>query len=220
MNIGGAKTGVMDKDRLAFQYDLVRPGVYRIAPREPLEPGEYGFIYSLGTGGAAGALAARIFDFSVQPGADARPASAAPSEHSTSKAAPPTSPPPAADAQWRQASYSPGTSIAFIDAASVSRQGDVVRFQEALYYRPYQGSDHFVALREANCRDRSFRNISVRYYLAKSVVGSKGESANAVTPKPGTVDEETILTACGSRKFGKLFADPDTAAASFFGIVK
>lgn len=123
-------------------------------------------------------------------------------------------------AQWRQASYSPGTSIAFIDAASVRRQGDVVRFQEALYYRLDRGTDHFVALREANCRDRSFRNISVSYYLGKSAVGSKGESAEATTPKRGTVDEETVLTACGSRKFGKSFEDTDAAAASFFSTAK
>lgn len=221
MNIGGTKTGVMDQDRIAFQYDAVRPGVYRVTPREPLEPGEYGFIYSLAAGGAAGALAARIFDFSVQPRAGVQLASVVPSEHSVSKVAPSTSSlPPAAGAQWRQASYSPGTSIAFIDAASVRRQGDVVRFQEALYYRPDQGSDHFVALREASCRDRSFRNISVSYYLGKSAAGSKGESAEAITPKLGTVDDETVLTACGSRKFGKLFEDPDAAAASFFSTAK
>ncbi|MBB3694802.1 hypothetical protein [Sphingomonas sp. BK580] len=64
-NIGGAKTGVMDKDRLAFSYDLVRPGVYKAALAAPLPKGEYGFVYSLAGGGSAGALTARIFDFSV-----------------------------------------------------------------------------------------------------------------------------------------------------------
>lgn len=217
VNIGGAKTGVMDKDRLAFQYDLVRPGVYRVMPREPLESGEYGFIYSLGTGGAAGALAARIFDFSVQPGADVQLASIAPSEHSVPKTMPamPLAS-PTVSVQWRQASYSPGMSVAFIDASSVRRQGETVLFQERFYYRPDQGSDHFAALREANCRDRSFRNISVTYYLGSSVVGSEGEGVEKFSPKVGTVDEETILTACGSRKFGKLFDDPDTAARLFF----
>ena len=64
-NIGGSKSGVMDSDRIPFQYDLVRPGVYRVKPDAALKAGEYGFIYSLAGGGAAGALTARIFDFSV-----------------------------------------------------------------------------------------------------------------------------------------------------------
>jgi len=66
INIGGAKTGVMDKDRLSFDYELVRPGVYRVTPKSPLKAGQYGFIYSLTGGGGAGALTARIFDFGVQ----------------------------------------------------------------------------------------------------------------------------------------------------------
>jgi hypothetical protein len=66
MNIAGAKTGVMDKDRIAFSANEVRPGVFEVAPLEPLEPGEYGFIFSLGASGTGGALTARIFDFSVR----------------------------------------------------------------------------------------------------------------------------------------------------------
>lgn len=66
MNIGGAKTGVMDKDRLAFNYEMVRPGVFKVTPGASLSPGEYGFIYSITGGGAGGALTARIFDFSVK----------------------------------------------------------------------------------------------------------------------------------------------------------
>lgn len=65
-NIGGAKAGVMDKDRIAFDYQLVRPGVFRVAANQPLPPGEYGFIFSLRAGaGATGAAGARIFDFTV-----------------------------------------------------------------------------------------------------------------------------------------------------------
>lgn len=66
MNIGGAKSGVMDKDRIAFDYQVVRPGVYRIAISKPLDKGEYGFIYAItGGGGRMGAMSARVFDFSV-----------------------------------------------------------------------------------------------------------------------------------------------------------
>lgn len=66
MNIGGAKAGVMDKDRIAFDYKLVRPGVYRVTINQTLPQGEYGFIYALsGNGGRMGAMTARVFDFSI-----------------------------------------------------------------------------------------------------------------------------------------------------------
>lgn len=65
VGIGGAKMGIMDEDRIPIEYDLVRPGVYRVKAVDPLEPGEYGFLYSLGSA-QGGAATARIFDFSVQ----------------------------------------------------------------------------------------------------------------------------------------------------------
>jgi hypothetical protein len=66
VNIGGAKTGVMDKDRIAFTHSELRPGVYLVEPTVALPVGEYGFIYSLAGGGAGGAMTARIFDFTVR----------------------------------------------------------------------------------------------------------------------------------------------------------
>ena len=66
MNIAGAKTGVMDKDRLPFEHRLVRPGVYQVNVQQVLAPGEYGFIFSIAGGGSGGAMTARIFDFGVQ----------------------------------------------------------------------------------------------------------------------------------------------------------
>src|SRR3546814_6026741 len=44
-NIAGAKAGVMDKDRIAFSYDKVGPGVFKVSPEQALAPGEYGFLY-------------------------------------------------------------------------------------------------------------------------------------------------------------------------------
>jgi len=65
-NLGGAKTGVMDKDRIPFEYTEVRPGVFKVEASNVANPGEYGFIFALGGSGAGGAMTARIFDFSVQ----------------------------------------------------------------------------------------------------------------------------------------------------------
>lgn len=69
-NIGGAKAGVMDEDRIAFGYKAVAPGVFEVLPEADLAPGEYGFIYSVSTGGGVGmagvgAQTSKIFDFSV-----------------------------------------------------------------------------------------------------------------------------------------------------------
>ncbi len=66
VNIGGAKTGVMDKDQLPFDYDMVRPGVFRVTPKTDLPSGEYGLIYAISGSGTGGAMSARVFDFSVQ----------------------------------------------------------------------------------------------------------------------------------------------------------
>lgn len=66
VNIGGAKSGVMDKDQIPFVYEMVRPGVFRATPKAEIASGEYGFIYAISGCGTAGALTARVFDFSVR----------------------------------------------------------------------------------------------------------------------------------------------------------
>ena len=78
LNIAGAKTGVMDHDRIAFDYEMVREGVYKVTLKQPLEPGQYGFIYALTGGGTGGAMTARIFDFAVPSGAALAPSTPGP----------------------------------------------------------------------------------------------------------------------------------------------
>jgi len=68
VNIAGAKQGVMDKDQVAFDVELVRPGVFKVVPKFDLVAGEYGFIQALAGGnvsGGGGAMTARVFDFGV-----------------------------------------------------------------------------------------------------------------------------------------------------------
>ena len=65
VNIGGAQSGVMDKDRLPFTYETVKPGVFKITITTQLMPGEYGFLYLIPGQGTNGAAGARIFDFGV-----------------------------------------------------------------------------------------------------------------------------------------------------------
>ena len=68
MNIAGAKQGVMDKARIGFEVEQIKPGVFKVTPSAPLEPGEYGFIQALTGGnvsGGGGAMTARVYDFGV-----------------------------------------------------------------------------------------------------------------------------------------------------------
>jgi hypothetical protein len=69
-NIGGAKAGVMDKDRIPFTTTEISPGVFEVRPDQPLAGGQYGFLVQTSTGGGPGmsgmgAMAAKIFDFSI-----------------------------------------------------------------------------------------------------------------------------------------------------------
>ena len=72
MNLAGAKAGVMDKDRIPFDYEQVTPGVFKVTPSADLPSGEYGFIYSVSAGAGPGMWgngtgSARIFDFAIHP---------------------------------------------------------------------------------------------------------------------------------------------------------
>jgi hypothetical protein len=72
MNLAGAKAGVMDRDRIAFDYEQVTPGVFKVTPKADLTAGEYGFLYSVSAGAGPGMWgngtgSARIFDFAVHP---------------------------------------------------------------------------------------------------------------------------------------------------------
>ncbi|TFU01314.1 hypothetical protein EUV02_13550 [Polymorphobacter arshaanensis] len=67
VNIGGAKTGVMDKDRIPFDAEMIAPGIFKVTVNADLTPGEFGFIQATGAGSMAGngAGSARVFDFSI-----------------------------------------------------------------------------------------------------------------------------------------------------------
>ncbi|WP_417621749.1 hypothetical protein [Parasphingorhabdus sp.] len=70
-NIGGAKTGIMDKDRIPFNYEQIRTGVYKVEMIADLDPGEYGFVYAISAGSGPGIMSSgtatgRIFGFTVE----------------------------------------------------------------------------------------------------------------------------------------------------------
>lgn len=60
----GSSTGAREKDVQEFSFEKVRPGVFKIVPRNNLEVGEYCFYYA-GTPVGLAFAGGRIFDFSV-----------------------------------------------------------------------------------------------------------------------------------------------------------
>lgn len=66
-SILGAKQGVMNEDRIDFETEQVRPGVFKVTPSRPLQVGEYGFIQTLqGVKlNGNGASAMRVYDFGI-----------------------------------------------------------------------------------------------------------------------------------------------------------
>jgi hypothetical protein len=72
LNIGGLKTGVMDKARIPFTYEELASGVFKVTPTIDLPAGEYGFLYASSGGGSImamygmGGQTSKIFDFGVQ----------------------------------------------------------------------------------------------------------------------------------------------------------
>jgi hypothetical protein len=118
--------------------------------------------------------------------------------------------------EWRQATYSPGIAIAFIDAANVRRTDQVVRFWLNMYFPVDQGSDHFIAQREVRCADQKFRDVAVTYFMGKTRVGARGTPSEFAGVQPNTVNSEIMRAACGSLDLGKQFKDPDTAARLYF----
>lgn len=58
---GTQKTGVRTEDIISVDSEKDPRGFYRLKPREPLKPGEYGFVVTSGFAGSGG----KIFDFGV-----------------------------------------------------------------------------------------------------------------------------------------------------------
>ena len=70
LSITGLKMGTSDKQRVAFDYEEIAAGVFRVTPVADLIDGEYGFIYSSNAGNIAamygmGGSSTKVFDFGI-----------------------------------------------------------------------------------------------------------------------------------------------------------
>jgi hypothetical protein len=62
-NAYGQSSGIDEKQKIAFTYEAISPGVYKIVPAKALESGEYCFVYT----GATPTIYSnnKVFDFSI-----------------------------------------------------------------------------------------------------------------------------------------------------------
>jgi hypothetical protein len=66
----GMNSGTNEKSMVTFKSERLRPGLYKVVPASPMEPGEYCYLVSnanMGAYGAGAAGAGQIFDFGVSP---------------------------------------------------------------------------------------------------------------------------------------------------------
>lgn len=62
----GASAGTRSKDTVPLAITRLEPGIYKVVPREPLEPGEYCFFYAAGASTFVAAGSGKLFDFGVE----------------------------------------------------------------------------------------------------------------------------------------------------------
>lgn len=65
-NYYGSQTGINEKQKIAFDYEQIAEGVYKVVPKFQLEKGEYCFIYTGAIPTAGGYLNDKVFDFGIQ----------------------------------------------------------------------------------------------------------------------------------------------------------
>jgi hypothetical protein len=62
----GSSTGTRSKDVVDFDFQKVAPGIFKIVPRDDMQPGEYCFFYT-GQNNAMGMGGGNLFDFGINP---------------------------------------------------------------------------------------------------------------------------------------------------------
>jgi hypothetical protein len=65
MGLGSASVGNDDKRTIKFHAEKIRPYAYKVTPEASLKAGEYAFIASTGSAGAASAGGVVVFDFGI-----------------------------------------------------------------------------------------------------------------------------------------------------------
>ncbi|HEY2710197.1 MAG TPA: hypothetical protein VGI95_19315 [Caulobacteraceae bacterium] len=69
LGAGGDQSGGVGRARVTFNFAEVSPGVFKVTPDSPLEPGQYAFVYTPSDAQEGEDAEARYFEFAITPGA-------------------------------------------------------------------------------------------------------------------------------------------------------
>lgn len=61
----GGATGIDDSQKILFKFEKVAQGIYKVHTEQPLQKGEYCFLYAAGAASAGSTPIQRVFDFGV-----------------------------------------------------------------------------------------------------------------------------------------------------------
>ncbi len=61
----GGATGIDDSQKILFRFEKVAQGIYKVYTEQPLQKGEYCFLYAAGAASAGSTPIQRVFDFGV-----------------------------------------------------------------------------------------------------------------------------------------------------------
>ena len=64
--IFGGSSGTQSKDTVEMKIERLGPGIYKVTPEAPMQPGEYCFFYA-GGDAANGRSGGKLFDFGIDP---------------------------------------------------------------------------------------------------------------------------------------------------------
>jgi hypothetical protein len=130
---------------------------------------------------------------------------------------------PALAQDWRIASAAgakPDRTIYLIDAASITRTGDTVRFTTQSIFESLSGTrdfDRSITLREGDCTAMSSRIVENSYYAAGAFQSKDSTGSQVIAHKPNTIMYGVLEQACGTKPIdGGKIADPETAIRNYF----
>jgi hypothetical protein len=133
-------------------------------------------------------------------------------------AQPPTAEPPSAS-NWRLASTSQNI-VTFVDAASIERKAEGVRFWSwSILREPSPDGtryDNNKTLVDAACREKSYTNLGTIFYRGTQTTNRYGEEPQIRYATPGSAMGALIGLVCNPEALGEVAGDPFAEARRLF----
>jgi len=124
-------------------------------------------------------------------------------------------------AEWHGASYGgreSDQSAVFVDASSVTRKGELVRFWTKTFFKAPTGTgtDEVDEYTEANCSDRSSRSLAFTIHTGDGVQEVEPDPDKLKYNPPGSIFSEVIGQACQGSWLTGIVANPRGYAREIF----